>query len=88
MAKNNWSKSACTLIQRKRINNPAVWLDIFGITGPIFARDLNPSIQPDLFERGHHDWPVMRVFRPELSTSTERRRYVKVIAERWDVCRS
>ncbi len=63
LAKNNRSKSACTLIQRKRLNNQEVWPVIFGITGPICARAPKFNIQLEftriLGPRGHHDWPVM-----------------------------
>jgi hypothetical protein len=38
VAKNNRSKSACTLNERKRLNNQAVWPVIFSLTGPICAR--------------------------------------------------
>jgi hypothetical protein len=38
IARNNRSKSACALIQRKRLNSQAVWPVIFGITGLICAR--------------------------------------------------
>ena len=68
-AKNNRSKLIARLIQHKRFNNQAVWPVIFGITGPICARVSNLQIQLDLFERGHHDWPVMRVIQ-DLSTSS------------------
>jgi hypothetical protein len=40
MPKNNRSKSAGTLMQRKWLNNQAVWPVIFGLTGPICARAL------------------------------------------------
>jgi hypothetical protein len=38
MAKNNRSKPACALDQRKRFNNQAVWPVILRLTGPICAR--------------------------------------------------
>ena len=38
VAKNNRSKSACTLNQRKRLSNQAVWPVILRLTGPICAR--------------------------------------------------
>lgn len=41
LAKNNRSKSACTLNQRKRLNNQAVWPVILRLTGPICARAPN-----------------------------------------------
>src|SRR5215471_7705783 len=40
LAKNNRSKSVCTLFQRKHLNNQTVWPVIFGLTGPICARAL------------------------------------------------
>src|SRR6267142_6884467 len=61
--KNNRSKSACTLNERKRLNNQAVWPVIFDITGPIYARALKTKIPLTLGPRGHHDWPVMSVTR-------------------------
>ena len=47
------------------LNNPTDWPVIFRITGPICARALKSKIQHGLGLRGHHDWPVMRVIRPE-----------------------
>jgi len=38
LAKNNRSKSACTLSKRKRLKNQAVWPVILRLTGPICAR--------------------------------------------------
>src|SRR5215469_11764559 len=57
-AKNNRSKSVCTLFQRKHLNNQTVWPVIFGLTGPICARALKSLDLFELLPRGHHDWPV------------------------------
>ena len=64
-AKNNRSKSVCTLFQRKRLNNQTVWPVIFGLTGPICARALKSLHLLELRPRGHHDWPVKPVIREE-----------------------
>src|SRR3989442_15470181 len=61
--KNNRSKSACTLNARKRLNNQAVWPVIFDITGPICVRALKTMIPLTLGPCGHHDWPVMSIYR-------------------------
>jgi hypothetical protein len=63
IVQNNRSKSACTLNARKRLNNQAVWPVIFDITGPICARALKTKIPLTLGPRGHHDWPVMSIYR-------------------------
>ena len=58
VAKNNRSKSVCTLFQRKHLNNQTVWPVIFGLAGPICARALKSLHLFELLPRGHHDWPV------------------------------
>ena len=63
IAKNNRSKSVCTLFQRKRLNNQTVWPVIFGLTGPICARALKSLHLLELRPRGHHDWPVKPTIR-------------------------
>ena len=66
-AKNNLSKSACTLFQGKLLNNQTVWPVIFGLTGPICARALKSLHLFELHARGHQDWPVkptVREFSP------------------------
>src|ERR1700752_4252880 len=60
-AKNNRSKSVCTLFQRKRLSHQTVWLVIFGLTGPICARALKSFHLLELRPRGHQDWPVKRI---------------------------
>jgi hypothetical protein len=65
LAKNNRSKSVCTLFQRKRLSNQTVWLVIFGLTGPICASALKSFHLLELRPRGHHDWPVKPTIRPE-----------------------
>src|SRR5262252_3194632 len=65
-AKNNRSKSVCTLFQRKHLNNQTVWPVIFGLTGPICARALKSQHMFKLDSRGHQDWPVKPVIRPQL----------------------
>src|SRR5262249_39628520 len=62
-AKNNRSKSVCTLFQRKRLSNQTVWLVIFGLTGAICARALKSFHLLELRPRGHHDWPVKPTIR-------------------------
>jgi hypothetical protein len=60
VAKNNRSKSVCTLFQfqRKHLNNQTVWPVIVGLTGPICVRALKSFGLLELQRRGHHDWPV------------------------------
>src|SRR6266567_5543780 len=53
------------LNQRKRLNNQAVWPVILRLTGPICARAPNLKMVLNLSARGHHDWPVKRVTRPQ-----------------------
>jgi len=78
-AKNYRSKSACTVSQRKRINNQAVWPVILRITGPICARAPKSKIQPTLGLRGHQDWPVMRITRERLGRASPNRcRYTQM----------
>ena len=43
--------------------NQTVWPVIFGLTGPICARALNPRVPRELSSRGHQDWPVKRTSR-------------------------
>jgi hypothetical protein len=62
-AKNNRSKSVCSLFQRKRLSNQTVWPVIFGLTGPICARALKSFHLFELRPRGHHDWPVKPTIR-------------------------
>src|SRR5262249_14440438 len=70
MAKNNRSKSVCTLFQRKHLSNQTVWPVIFGLTGPICARALKSLHRFELLPRGHHDWPVKPNTRSQQLTST------------------
>jgi hypothetical protein len=67
LAKNNRSKSVCTLFQRKRLNNQTVWPVIFGLTGPICARAPNFQTENNLGQRGHHDWPVKPTIREQAA---------------------
>ena len=72
IAKNNRSKSVCTLFQRKRLDNQTVWPVIFGLTGPICARALKSQHSFNLDSRGHQDWPVKLVIREKSAAIVKR----------------